>query len=71
MRDVKEPVEIHRVQPVYPEEARKNKIQGVVIVEAIIDETGHVKKAEVSYSKSTPDESLVIAALEAVKQWTY
>ena len=43
--DVKEPVQLTRVPPTYPEEARKNRIQGVVKVEAIIDETGHVKKA--------------------------
>ncbi len=69
--DVKEPVELKRVQPDYPEEARKNRIQGVVIVEAIIDETGRVKKAEVSGTKGDPDESLVMAALKAVVQWTY
>lgn len=69
--DVKEPVELNRVQPVYPEEARKNRIQGVVIVEAILDETGRVKKAEVNMTDGAPDESLVTAALEAVKQWTY
>ena len=69
--DVKEPVQLTRVPPTYPEEARKNRIQGVVKVEAIIDETGHVKKAEVNVSDGDPDESLATAALEAVKQWTY
>jgi TonB family protein len=69
--DVKAPVELTRVQPTYPEDARKNRIQGVVKVEAVIDETGHVKRAEASWSDGDLDESLITAALETVKKWTY
>lgn len=66
--DVKEPVEIQRVQPSYPEEARKNRIQGRVIVEAVIDENGTVTKVR---AVESPDPMLTEAALEAVKKWTY
>jgi len=45
-RDVKEPVVLTRVQPTYPEEARKNRIQGQVILQAVINEKGSVTKVE-------------------------
>jgi TonB family protein len=64
---VKQPKILKKVDPVYPEEARKNGIQGVVILEAKIDETGRVIDALVL--RSVPD--LDQAALDAVKQWIY
>ena len=66
--DVKEPVELTRVQPTYPEEARKNRVQGRVVLEAVIDEKGNVTKVEAIES---PDPTLTDAAIEAVKKWTY
>ncbi len=66
--DVKEPVVLHQVQPAYPEEARKNRVQGVVKLAAVIDEKGIVVKVEPIES---PDPSLSEAAAAAVKQWTY
>jgi TonB family protein len=66
--DVKEPVELTRVDPIYPEEARKNRIQGRVVVQAIIDTKGNVQRAE---AVESPDSMLTEAALAAVKQWTY
>ncbi|MFN7986478.1 MAG: M56 family metallopeptidase [Thermoanaerobaculia bacterium] len=66
--DVKEPVEIARVQPTYPEEARKNKIQGNVILSAVINEKGTVSRVE---ALESPDPTLTTAAIEAVRQWTY
>jgi TonB family protein len=66
--DVKEPVEIHRVQPAYPEAARENRIQGRVVVQAVIDTKGNVQRVE---AVESPDPMLTEAALEAVKQWTY
>ncbi len=66
--DVKEPVQISRVQPVYPEEARKNGIQGIVKLSAVIDAKGTVTKVEPIES---PDPTLAAAAVDAVKKWTY
>ncbi len=66
--DVKEPVELTRVEPIYPEEARKNRIQGRVVVQAVIDTKGSVQRAE---AVESPDPMLTEAALAAVKQWTY
>jgi TonB family protein len=57
----------HRVQPIYPDSAKQNKIEGVVVVSAIIDECGYV--AEVN-PISGPAE-LIPAAITAVKQWEY
>ena len=65
---MKEPVQISRVQPTYPEEARKNRIQGLVKLSAVIDAKGTVTKVEPIES---PDPTLTEAAVEAVKKWTY
>jgi len=61
------PVLIDKVAPVYPEEAKKKKIGGVVGIEAVVDEKGHV--SGIDMVKGAP--LLVKAATEAVKQWTY
>ena len=66
--DVKEPVVLTKVAPVYPEEARKNGIQGVVKLSAVVDEKGLVSKVE---PVESPDPSLAQAAVDAVKRWTY
>ena len=65
---MKEPVQISRVQPTYPEEARKNRIQGVVKLSAVVDAKGNVTKVEPIES---PDPTLAAAAVDAVKKWTY
>ena len=61
------PKSIKSVAPVYPEEARKNGIQGVVILEAKADESGRV--IDIMVLKSVPE--LDQAALDAVRQWVY
>jgi len=59
---------IKKVRPVYPEEALKNKIEGVVVFEAQIDENGKVRAIRIIKS---PSPLLNDAALTAVKQWVY
>jgi protein TonB len=66
--DVKAPVVINRVEPVYPEAAKQSRISGIVILEVIIDRTGVVKDARVL--KPLPF-GLDQAAMDAVKQWTF
>jgi TonB family protein len=66
--EVKEPVQISRIQPTYPEEARKNGIQGVVKLSAVVDAKGNVTKVEPIES---PDPTLAAAAVDAVRKWTY
>lgn len=64
---VKEPRKVHHVDPVYPQLAADTQIQGVIILEAVIDETGQVKDASVLKGIPLLDQ----AALEAVRQWRY
>ncbi len=66
--DVKAPVVINRVEPIYPEEARKARIMGIVIVRAVISRDGVVKDVQVL--KPLPF-GLDQAAVDAVKQWTF
>lgn len=56
-----------KVQPTYPEEGRRNHIQGNVVMKAVITQTGEVKELTVI----SGDPALVPAAVEAVKQWRY
>jgi TonB family protein len=65
--DVRPPAKVVNVPPTYPAEALSAGVQGVVAIEATIDETGSVTEARVL--KSVPE--LDDAALEAVRQWKY
>jgi TonB family protein len=56
-----------KVPPVYPEEAKKARIQGKVVLNAIIGKDGSVENLAVV---SGPNE-LQQSALDAVRQWTY
>ena len=66
--DVKAPVVLSKVEPQYPEEARKARIAGIVIVEVIIDKSGNV--ADINVLKPLPF-GLDQAAVDAVKQWKF
>jgi TonB family protein len=63
-----EPKLIHRVNPRYPEEAKEDKVQGKVILEAVIAEDGSIRETRVV---SGEDVRLVEAARAAVGQWRY
>ena len=64
---VSEGLLIHKVQPVYPADARQLHIQGTVVLRAFIDETGRISGLE---PISGPKE-LIGAAIGAVQQWRY
>lgn len=65
--DVKPPALIKQVPPVYPEEARKKRVEGTVILEVKTDVKGKVTDVKVLRSIAALDQ----AAIEAVKQWEY
>lgn len=59
---------LDRVDPPYPEAARKGRIQGVVVLEAVITATGAVEEVRIVRSPSP----LFDAAVEAaVRRWRY
>ncbi|HEX6178267.1 MAG TPA: TonB family protein [Thermoanaerobaculia bacterium] len=66
--DVKAPNLVHRVEPVYPAEARAAFISGIVIIEVLIDATGNV--ADATVLKGLPH-GLDQAAVDAVRQWKF
>jgi TonB family protein len=57
----------HRVEPVYPAAAIANRLEGTVKIDADIDLDGSIK----SLRALSGPQSLVPAALEAVRQWRY
>jgi len=57
----------HSEKPVYPKEAKKKHLEGPVLVQFEVDETGNVVGAE---SKSG-DPILAAAALDAIKKWKF
>ena len=62
------PVAIDAPQPIYPEIARRARIQGVVLLSTILDKTGRV--TEVKVTKDLPF-GLGDAAATAVARWRY
>jgi len=65
--NIKPPVKIKNVAPVYPDIARSARVSGVVVVEATVGEDGKVMDARVLRSIPLLDQS----ALDAVRQWEY
>ena len=56
-----------RVQPAYPEDARRAKISGKVVIEVVVDECGRVVKA----SKVAGRSELAPAAIVAAEGWRF
>jgi TonB family protein len=58
---------VSKVQPNYPDEAKAARIQGTVVMKAVIGKTGDVEKLELISGHP----ALAPAAMDAVKQWKY
>ena len=57
----------HKVNPVYPREAKKKHIKGDVLLRDFVDKQGQV--ADVAVIKG--DTMFTEAAMDAVKQWRF
>jgi len=58
---------IYRVQPQYPPLARQARIQGIVVLRAMISREGKIENLQVI----TGHPLLVKSAMDAVLQWRY
>lgn len=58
---------VHQVQPVYPALARQARIQGSVVLRAVIDREGKIENLQVLSGHPM----LVPAAMDAVREWRY
>lgn len=66
--DVSAPVTLTRLEPRYPDDYRRARIEGLVMVDFVVGEEGRTK--DVRVIKSLAPE-LDMAAVEAIRQWTY
>jgi protein TonB len=64
---IRAPARIRDIAPVYPALAQAAHVEGIVIIEAVISQTGDVENARVLRSVPLLDE----AALAAVRQWKF
>ena len=64
---IRPPIRIKEVAPIYPAIAQSARVQGSVVIEATIDDEGKVADARVVKSVPLLDQ----AALDAVRQWQY
>ncbi len=64
---VQRPELVYNPDPIYPSKAKKEKIQGDVKIDAIVDKQGNVVEA---HALSGPP-LLIDAAVKAVSQWKY
>lgn len=65
--DVQAPERVKYVPPVYPLDARDARVEGIVIIQCLIDDEGNVQQAKILKSVPLLDQ----AALDAVVLWKY
>jgi TonB family protein len=58
---------IHQVAPVYPEEAKRARVEGKVVLDVTVEEKGEVSMAEVISGHLLLNQ----AAIDALKQWRF
>lgn len=64
---IREPKKVLHVAPEYPELARRAGVEGVVVLEAVVDVSGRVSQVRVLRTVALLD----AAAVNAVRQWRY
>jgi TonB family protein len=64
---LRQPTKTHDARPTYPAQAQIDHVSGVVIIEALIDQSGSVANARILRSIPALDE----AALSAVSRWQF
>jgi protein TonB len=64
---VREPKKVLHVPPEYPEIAKRARVEGAVVLEAILDVNGRVEQVRVMHSVPLLDD----AAVRAVREWRY
>jgi protein TonB len=64
---IKAPVKVVNVPPIYPELAQRTRVEDVVILETVIDESGSVTSARVLRGHPLLNQ----AALDAVQRWKF
>jgi protein TonB len=65
--EVSEPRKVKDVPPVYPAIAAQSRLEGVVVLECVIDPRGRVEEVKLVRGLPLLDD----AAIEAVRQWVY
>jgi TonB family protein len=71
--DVAAPVPIYKPEPPYTEQARKDKVQGAVVTEMLVDASGNVasvRPTAVSLSRNLSD-GLDESAIETLRTWKF
>ncbi len=66
--EVKAPVKIHHVDPLYPPVLLRTKLPGKAVVRCIIDKNGRVRDAQLVYASLPPFGESV---MKAVQQWRF
>ncbi len=65
--NIKGPRLIKEVLPIYPEEAREKRVEGMVLLNTRVDKQGNVEAVQILRSIPLLDQ----AAIDAVKEWKY
>ena len=58
---------VYKVQPVYPAEARRMRVQGNVVIDALVTAQGRIDELKLV----SGDSILAAAAMDAVRRWRY
>ena len=68
MPGVTSPIVIHRVEPAYPPAMLRARMSGWVVLQCIIDKTGHIRDVSVVHSSFAAFEK---PAIDAVQRWVF